>query len=202
MSALNRQLLESVGPWIPSDTDAEEASRQLLPPDFDAQLAAAQDQGRHEYRDSQGIHLGTSQTRIATDYYQYHFHGRFMVSLRHRFEDPFLEEQVRVQLQPGEPLGGRLWGRIPPTHELPANWPERIFIHMFKDGLNPEILQWVLVSGDPDSLMGWICLAGDAKGSPPRGPACQVRKGSSPRHPTTKGQEAAQKGSPTSGETV
>uniref|UniRef100_A0ACB8ESZ7 Uncharacterized protein n=1 Tax=Sphaerodactylus townsendi TaxID=933632 RepID=A0ACB8ESZ7_9SAUR len=35
---------------------------------------------------------------------------------------------------------------------------------MFKDGLNPEILQWALVSGDPDTLMGWICLAGDAEG--------------------------------------
>uniref|UniRef100_A0ACB8F3S7 Uncharacterized protein n=1 Tax=Sphaerodactylus townsendi TaxID=933632 RepID=A0ACB8F3S7_9SAUR len=45
-----------------------------------------------------------------------------------------------------------------------CNWPERIFIHMFKDGLDAEVLQWARVSGDPDTFMGSICLVGDSEG--------------------------------------
>uniref|UniRef100_A0ACB8EC04 Uncharacterized protein n=1 Tax=Sphaerodactylus townsendi TaxID=933632 RepID=A0ACB8EC04_9SAUR len=56
-------------------------------------------------------------------------------------------------------MGGRLRGSIPPTGKLPVELAQTIFIQMFKDGLDPEVLQGALVSGNPDTLMGWICLA-------------------------------------------
>uniref|UniRef100_A0ACB8EQ07 Uncharacterized protein n=1 Tax=Sphaerodactylus townsendi TaxID=933632 RepID=A0ACB8EQ07_9SAUR len=66
----------------------------------------------------------------------------FMLALQWRFEDPFLEEKARAHLQrlqqgncsvadyraEFQQLASRLW-----------HWPERIFIHMFKDVLDPEV---------------------------------------------------------------
>uniref|UniRef100_A0ACB8FZV5 Uncharacterized protein n=1 Tax=Sphaerodactylus townsendi TaxID=933632 RepID=A0ACB8FZV5_9SAUR len=55
------------------------------------------------------------------------------------------------------------------------NWPKRIFIHMFKDSLDPEV-----VSRDPDTLMGWICLAGNAEAHSEIGPMSQAAQGTKP----------------------
>uniref|UniRef100_A0ACB8F7W7 Uncharacterized protein n=1 Tax=Sphaerodactylus townsendi TaxID=933632 RepID=A0ACB8F7W7_9SAUR len=50
------------------------------------------------------------------------------------------------------------------------------------DGLNPEILEWALVSGDPNTLMGQICLAGDAEARLKEVRRAKQRRGLSPRH--------------------
>uniref|UniRef100_A0ACB8F958 Uncharacterized protein n=1 Tax=Sphaerodactylus townsendi TaxID=933632 RepID=A0ACB8F958_9SAUR len=36
-------------------------------------------------------------------------------------------------------------------------------VHMFKNGLEIEVLQWVQVQDDPDDVMAWICLVREAE---------------------------------------
>uniref|UniRef100_A0ACB8FSW0 Uncharacterized protein n=1 Tax=Sphaerodactylus townsendi TaxID=933632 RepID=A0ACB8FSW0_9SAUR len=42
-------------------------------------------------------------------------------------------------------------------------WSELVLVQLFKNSLHPNILQWALIHGDPETLMEWIRWAGDTK---------------------------------------
>uniref|UniRef100_A0ACB8G5J3 Uncharacterized protein n=1 Tax=Sphaerodactylus townsendi TaxID=933632 RepID=A0ACB8G5J3_9SAUR len=42
-------------------------------------------------------------------------------------------------------------------------WPEMVLVQLFKDALDPKVLQWGLIHGDPKTLVEWIRRSGDAK---------------------------------------
>uniref|UniRef100_A0ACB8EC50 Uncharacterized protein n=1 Tax=Sphaerodactylus townsendi TaxID=933632 RepID=A0ACB8EC50_9SAUR len=84
-----------------------------------------------------------------------------MISLHRCFEDPLLEEKVwdhLQQLKQGYCLVADYESEFCQLASHLQNWPKHIFIHMFKDGLDSEVLQWALAARDLNTLMGWICL--------------------------------------------
>uniref|UniRef100_A0ACB8EBN2 Uncharacterized protein n=1 Tax=Sphaerodactylus townsendi TaxID=933632 RepID=A0ACB8EBN2_9SAUR len=90
----------------------------------------------------------------------------FLLALQQRFEDPLVEGKAWGKLQ-------HLWQGNCSVSEFVTDfsrlasrlrgWPELVLVQLFKDTLHPKVLQWALIHGNPEPLMGWIRQAGAAE---------------------------------------
>uniref|UniRef100_A0ACB8G550 Uncharacterized protein n=1 Tax=Sphaerodactylus townsendi TaxID=933632 RepID=A0ACB8G550_9SAUR len=91
---------------------------------------------------------------------------QFLLALHHRFEDPLAEEKARTtlqQLRQGNHSVSDFAAEFCRLASRLQGWPELVLVQLFKDALHPKVLQWGLIQGDPETLMGWIKR--DATGS-------------------------------------
>uniref|UniRef100_A0A803TMJ7 ribonuclease H n=1 Tax=Anolis carolinensis TaxID=28377 RepID=A0A803TMJ7_ANOCA len=88
---------------------------------------------------------------------------RFLAALENRFRDPLEQLRARDQLK-----GIKQRDKTVPEYaeeflhlaERVPEWSEVTKVEIFKEGLRPEIFSWVAHRDDPETLKGWIQLAG------------------------------------------
>ncbi|XP_054857093.1 formin-1-like [Eublepharis macularius] len=86
----------------------------------------------------------------------------FIATLRAKYEDPLEEERTRTELQTLRQGSQPVREYAAKFRQLAAKCPhceEGTKIVMFRNGMNPRLLNPALMQDDPPTLMGWIQLA-------------------------------------------
>ncbi|XP_062829756.1 retrotransposon-derived protein PEG10 isoform X4 [Anolis carolinensis] len=86
----------------------------------------------------------------------------FMLALKSRFEDRLRKVRARAKLmnlKQGSCSVQEYALEFRRLASLLPEWNEAFRIHVFKEGLRPDLLEWVLARDMPDTLMGWVDLA-------------------------------------------
>ncbi|XP_042299927.1 uncharacterized protein LOC121917880, partial [Sceloporus undulatus] len=92
--------------------------------------------------------------------------GAFMTALRARFEDPFRVDRAKTKfmtLQQGKRSVGEYVLEFRSVAAQIPDFPEPMLVRQFQDGLNSELLEWVLMRGNPEGLQEWMRWAGEAE---------------------------------------
>uniref|UniRef100_A0A803TEK8 Gypsy retrotransposon integrase-like protein 1 n=1 Tax=Anolis carolinensis TaxID=28377 RepID=A0A803TEK8_ANOCA len=88
---------------------------------------------------------------------------QFLAALENRFRDPLEQLRARDQLK-----GIKQRDKTVPEYaeeflhlaEKVPEWSEVTKVEIFKEGLRPEVFSWAAHRDDPETLQGWIQLAG------------------------------------------
>uniref|UniRef100_A0A803TM55 CCHC-type domain-containing protein n=1 Tax=Anolis carolinensis TaxID=28377 RepID=A0A803TM55_ANOCA len=88
---------------------------------------------------------------------------QFLAALENRFRDPLEQLRARDQLK-----GIKQRDKTVPEYaeeflhlaERVPEWSEVTKVEIFKEGLRPEVFSWAAHRDDPETLQGWIQLAG------------------------------------------
>uniref|UniRef100_R4GAB6 CCHC-type domain-containing protein n=1 Tax=Anolis carolinensis TaxID=28377 RepID=R4GAB6_ANOCA len=88
---------------------------------------------------------------------------QFLAALENRFRDPLEQLRARDQLKvikQREKTVPEYAEEFLHLAERVPEWSEVTKVEIFKEGLRPEIFSWAAHRDDPESLQGWIQLAG------------------------------------------
>ncbi|XP_062829673.1 uncharacterized protein LOC134297058 [Anolis carolinensis] len=119
---------------------------------------------------------------------------RFLAALENRFRDRLEQLRARDQLK-----GIKQRDKTVPEYaeeflhlaERVPEWSEVTKVELFKEGLRPEIFSWAAHRDDPETLQGWIQLAGRVESTLAQ--VKRFRSGSGQQRPVARGRGETRK---------